>query len=219
MKPCREDFTRKEWNFVQKFRTPYQVQQFLNSLPYNTEKKGESLRSFRGVVRTGMAHCLEAALSAAVILEQHGYPVLFLDLESKDDLDHVMFLYKKDGRWGTVARSRDPGLHGRKPVFKTIRQLVDSYFDPFIDFTGRITGFGTGTLEELGNYNWRLSERNVWKVQQYFVDVPHKRFRSSDSRYRYWYEKFCAFKKKFPGRRPIYFNNRNAWTPGYPKGK
>jgi hypothetical protein len=75
------------------------------------------LRSFRGVVRTGTAHCLEAALSAAVILEQQRYPPLVLSFESIDLLDHVIFVYRTKTGWGSVARSRDPGLHGRRPLF------------------------------------------------------------------------------------------------------
>ena len=62
----------------------------------------------------GCAHCLEAALFAAVVLEQHGYPPLVLSFESIDHLDHVIFVYQQRGRWGSVARSRDPGLHGRR---------------------------------------------------------------------------------------------------------
>ena len=85
------------------------VQHWLNELPYNTEKGGETLRSFRGVVRTGTAHCLEAALAAAVILEQHRYPPLVLSFESIDLLDHVIFVYRGADGWGSVARSRDPG--------------------------------------------------------------------------------------------------------------
>jgi hypothetical protein len=215
-RPEKEDFTRKEWALIQRNRTPFQVQRYLNSLPYN-RRKPATMRSFRGVVRTGTAHCLEAALSAGVILEQHGYPVLFLDLESWDGLDHILFLYKKDGKWGTVARSRDPGLHGRKPVFKRLTDLVDSYFDPFIDRTGRIIGYGTGTLEELGGYNWRLSKSNVWRVERYFIDMPHRKFPSSNKRYEYWHKRFLAYKKRYPDRRPYYFNGREKWWPGYKK--
>ena len=97
------------------------MQRFLNDLPYNTEPPPgrATLRSFRGVVRHGTAHCLEAALAAAVILEQHGCPPLVLSFESIDQLDHVIFVYRSRDRWGSVARSRDPGLHGRRPVFRT----------------------------------------------------------------------------------------------------
>ena len=108
-------FTPRERRLIARLRTPLAVQQYLNRLPYNQEPHGRAtLRSFRGVVRHGCAHCLEAALFAAVVLEQHGYPPLVLSFESIDELDHVIFVYRRDGRWGSVARSRDPGLHGRK---------------------------------------------------------------------------------------------------------
>ena len=131
--PGRDAFRPAEWAIIRRCRTPKQVQEYLRQLPYNWEKRGETLRTFRGVVRHGSAHCLEGALSAATIMEQHGYPPLLLDLESQDQLDHVLFLFKKHGRWGTIARSRDAGLHGRKPVFRTIRHLVMSYVDPYVD--------------------------------------------------------------------------------------
>lgn len=67
-------FTSRERSLVDRLRTPQAVQHWLRSLAYNWEKGGETLRSFRGVVRLGTAHCLEAALAAAVILEQHGFP-------------------------------------------------------------------------------------------------------------------------------------------------
>ncbi|MGD8227252.1 MAG: hypothetical protein PVH82_00265 [Desulfobacteraceae bacterium] len=217
MTPRPQAFTPKEWKIICQHRTPYQVQQFLNALPYNHEKRKETLRTFRQVLRLGSAHCLEAALSAAVILEQHGYPTLLLDLESQDDLDHVLFLYQKEGRWGTVARSRDPGLHGRKPVFRTLRQLVESYADPYIDFSGRIVGFGLGNLADLENYDWRLSKRNVWKVERYLIQMPHRPFRMSNQRYEYWYKRYLNYRKRYPHRKPLYYNNRRCWTPGYPK--
>src|SRR5579862_4497813 len=106
----RPSFTPRERRLIAALRTPLAVQRFLNALPYNIEPHGRAtLRSFRGVVRHGCAHCLEAVLFAATVLEQHGYPPLVLSFESIDELDHVIFAYKQDGRWGSVARSRDPG--------------------------------------------------------------------------------------------------------------
>ena len=157
-------FTPAERRIVGRLRTPEAVQAFLNRLPYNTERPPGSatLRSFRGVVRERTAHCLEAALAAAVILEQHGYPPLVVSFESIDELDHVIFVYRHRGRWGSVARSRDPGLHGRKPVFATPRALALSYVDTYVDFTGRVTGYTLLDLRDLlGDYDWRLSEKNV----------------------------------------------------------
>ncbi|HVF51124.1 MAG TPA: hypothetical protein VNA19_13600, partial [Pyrinomonadaceae bacterium] len=77
-KPTREAFTAREREIIETHRTPAQVQRYLRSLPYNWEREGRTIRSFREVVRHGTAHCLEAALAAALILEQHGYPPLLL---------------------------------------------------------------------------------------------------------------------------------------------
>src|SRR5213594_4450650 len=165
--------TREERRIVRRLTTPLAVQRWLNELPYNMEKHGETLRSFRGVVRTGTAHCLEAALTAATILEQHGYPPLVLSFESIDLLDHVIFVYRTSTGWGSVARSRDPGLHGRKPVFRSPRALAMSYFDPYIDFTGRISGYAVFDLRRLGSYDWRLSRRNIWAVERALLRYPH----------------------------------------------
>jgi hypothetical protein len=166
-----------------------------------------------------MAHCLEAALSAAAILEQHGHPPLLLDLESQDDLDHVLFIYRRGGCWGTVARSRDPGLHGRRPLFGSLRDLVDSYADPFVDFTGRLVGYALCPLEDLGHYDWRLSTRNVWKVRDHLIRIPHRRFRMSESRYSYWHERYVNYKRRHPDSKPLYYRDRSTWIPGYPRGR
>src|ERR671915_1914433 len=98
-KPGPEAFTRKERRLIESLRTPAQVQRFFTSMPYNWERQGATLRSFRGVVKHNQVHCLEAAVGAAVILEQHGYPPLLLDIESVDLLDHVIFVFQQNGLW------------------------------------------------------------------------------------------------------------------------
>lgn len=201
----------KEREVIRRYRTPRQVQQFLRALPYNWERKGETLRTFRGVVRHWSAHCLEAALAAATILEQHGYPPLLLDLESKDNLDHVLFLFRRRGRWGTVARSRDFGLHGRKPLFRSLRDLVLSYVDPYVDFSGRVVGYGVLDLRTITRCDWRLSSRNVWKVEQVLIHMPHQKLRTSDRRYRAMLRRFHAFKKKYPEGPVDFYPNQHRW--------
>jgi hypothetical protein len=192
-------------------RSPRAVQRWLHALPYNHEKPKETLRSFRGVVSHGTAHCLEAALSAATILEQHGYPSLLLSFESIDGLDHVIFVFQENGRWGSVARSRDPGLHGRRPVFATPRQLILSYVDAYVDLTGRVTGFAVADLRELGPYDWRLSERNVWKVERWLIDYPHRPVGISDRRYHELHERYKRYKARYPDKKPVYYDNRHTW--------
>ena len=203
---------------IQKHRTPQQVQRLIDSLPYNWEKPKETLRSFRGVIATGTAHCLEAAITAAVILEQRGYPPLLLSLESTDKLDHVLYLFKQNGRWGAIARSREAGLHGRKPVFRTVRDLVLTYVEPYVDFTGRLTGYGVGNLYALGDYDWRFSPRNVWKVEQYLLKMPHKKYYMSKRRYEQVLRRYKAFRGADPDAPVNYYDSRPAWmgNPNFP---
>jgi molybdenum-dependent DNA-binding transcriptional regulator ModE len=106
-KPGQGLFTAKEWKLIRRLNTPAKVQRWLTETPYNWERAGGTMRSFREVVRRNQAHCLEASVAGAVILEQHGYPPLLLDIESIDLLDHVIFVFQEKGRWGSIARSRD----------------------------------------------------------------------------------------------------------------
>jgi hypothetical protein len=156
---------------------------------------------------------MEAALAAAVILEQHGYPPLVLSFESIDELDHVLFVYRHRGRWGSVARSRDPGLHGRKPVFATARALALSYVEPYIDYSGRITGYTVVNIAELlGDYDWRLSPHNVWKAERVLLDAPHRAIASSDARIDRLRRKYIAFRKTHANRKPLYYKDRARWS-------
>ena len=213
--PITPHFTPRERRLIARLRTPRAVQEYLNALPYNQEPGGRAtLRSFRGVVREGCAHCLEAALFAAVVLEAHGYPPLLLSFESIDHLDHVIFVYRHRGRWGSIARSRDPGLHGRKPVFATTRALALSYVDPYVDFTGRLTGYAVVDLRALmGDYDWRLAGTNVWKVERMLLDLPHRPIRSSNRRVNALRARYRAFRARFPGRKPVFYRARHRWTP------
>ena len=200
---------------IDRLRTPRDAQRFLNALPYNNEPHGRAtLRSFRGVLRHNCAHCLEAALFAAVALEQHGFPPLVLSFESVDDLDHVLFIYRERGKWGSVARSRDPGLHGRKPVFATPRALALSYFDPYVDLTGRITGYAVVNLAAaMGTYDWRLADTNIWKVERMLLDYPHRPIQSSDARVRRLRARYRAFLKANPGKKPVLmYTGRDRWS-------
>src|SRR4029450_11843176 len=126
-----------------------------------------TLRSFRGVVKHHTAHCLEAALFAATVLEQHGYPPLVMSFESIDELDHVIFVYQRASRSAGARRrgaggaSRGAGLH---------RALARSYVDPYVDLTGRLTGYTVVDLRVMGRYDWRLADRNVWKVERMLLD-------------------------------------------------
>ena len=213
-RPPLSAFTPRERRLIARLRSPAAVQAWLNALPYNTEPppEGATQRTFRGVVRTGTAHCLEAALSAAVIMEQHGFPPLLLSFESIDELDHVIFVYRRGGRWGSVARSRDPGLHGRKPVFRTARDLALSYVEPYVDTSGRVTGYAVVDLRMLKDYDWRLKPGNVWKVERALLEHPHRAIRSSDTRIDRLRRKYFKFRRENPGKKPLFYRNRPTWS-------
>ena len=209
--PKPEDFTNAEWRLIERLDTPAKVQRFFTRMPYNWEKKGGTLRSFREVVKRKEAHCLEAAVGAAVILEQHGYSPLLLDIESWDLLDHVIFVYQQNGLWGSIGRSRDIGLHGRKPLFRSLRELVWSYFDPYVDFTGRIKGYGLTNLYDLGDYDWRFSSRRMIKIENHLREMNHQTLKSSDERYKKLLARYHRYKKRFPNRSPRYYDNAWQW--------
>lgn len=216
--PPRRAFTRRERSIIARHRTPRQAQRFLDSLHYNHHRVGRTLRAFRQVLRDNETHCMEAALVAAAILEQHGYPPLIVSLDSQDDLDHVLFAFRHRGRWGAVARSRDAGLHGRRPVFRTIRDLVWSYYDPYVDFTGRLVGYALVDLRALGGYDWRFTRRNMWWLEHYLIRYPHTRLRSSDARYRQLRARYVRFRKRHPDAPVVYYRGRDRWMGRYAMG-
>lgn len=135
-------------------------------------------------------------LAAAAVLERHGHPPTVLDLASEDGLDHVLFLFRANGRWGTIGRSRDAGLHGRRPVFRTVRDLVYSYVDPYVDGSGRIVGYGTFHLDDLTRADWRLGEGNVPSVERGLFRQHHCRLRTSDLRHARVLERTRAFRER-----------------------
>jgi hypothetical protein len=204
-------FRPAELYLIRRLNSPLKVQRFLNQQPYNTEPNGDTLRGFRQVVRRGRAHCLEAALTAACILEQHGYPPLLMSLASADKLDHVIFVYRRRGRWGSVARSRDPGLHGRKAVFRSLRALAESYCDAYIDLTGRLTGFAVVDLNRMGGYDWRFATGNVWAVERLLLRLRHQRIVRSGERVRRLRRRYRSYLQKH-GKKPLYYRGRDKWT-------
>lgn len=163
-------------------QTPHDVQKHILSMPYNREHTGETIRSAERTLRDHTGHCLETAFAAAALLERKGHPPLILSLESKDLMDHIVYIFREKGLWGSIGRSRETGLQGRKPVFRSVRDLMWSYYDPYIDDTGRLIGYQVFHLDET-QADWRNSEQNLWRVQWFLCEEKHKPLVSSDSRY------------------------------------
>lgn len=169
-----------------KYKTPRQVQRLINTFEYN---KNDTQKSALTSYQTKCVHCLEAALFAAAILEHHGYPPIVMSLESQDNLDHVIFIFKaKNNKWGAVSQSRDNGLRGRAPAYRSLRDLAWSYFDPYIDKTGKITAYQKANLDDIG-LDWRLCKNNVWRVEDYLIELKHIKLKSSLKRYKKFHKR------------------------------
>lgn len=116
-----------------KLRTPEKIQDFLDSLPVNFETKGETYFSPRMTLKEKTAHCFEAALLAASLLAYHGEAPLLMDLRvAAPDEDHVVALFKKNGRWGAISKTNHVILRWRDAVYATPRELAMSYFNEYV---------------------------------------------------------------------------------------
>jgi hypothetical protein len=165
-----------------KYSTPEKVQSLLWDFPYNAQKP-ETMKSALRVWHSKTAHCLEATHLAAAILEHRNFPTLALSMESEDNVGHVVYLFQERGRWGTIGRSKEPGLQGRRPHFRSIKELVMSYFDEYVDESGRILAYQVLNLDDSFS-DWRFSLRNVWKSEKYILNMRHRPIPSYHDRYR-----------------------------------
>src|SRR6266481_622508 len=158
-----DELTASEKKLLAKLATPWKIQGHLDALPYNKEKDGLTCRSPRRVMRDQTAHCFEAALFAAAALRVNGHPPLILDLESVRDDDHVVALYKIDRHWGAIAKSNYAGLRFREPVYRSLRELVMSYFEHYYNLKGEKTLRAYSRPINLGPFDrldWMTSEED-----------------------------------------------------------
>jgi hypothetical protein len=168
--------TAKEIKIFKRLDTPAKIQDFINSLPPNFEKNGETCSSPRVTLARGTAHCLEGAYLAAAILWLHGQAPLLLDLKSsKKDFDHVVALFKYAGRWGAISKTNHAVLRYREPVYKTVRELALSYFHEYFTDDGKKTlqSFSKPfTLKKFGD-SWITNEDDLWDIGASLDDSPH----------------------------------------------
>jgi hypothetical protein len=79
-----------------------------------------------------MAHCFDGALFGAAAMRRLGHRPLIVNMLANDqDDDHMLALYRRDGHWGAIAKSNFAGLRFREPVYRTLHELVISYFEQF----------------------------------------------------------------------------------------
>ena len=123
--------TRAEFATLRRLRTPEKIQAFLYDLKQNFERNGETCNSVRTVLKQRRAHCIEGAIIAACALWIRGEPPLLLDLQAVQDFDHVVALFRRNGRWGAISKTNGIGLRSRDPVYRTLRELAMSYLHEY----------------------------------------------------------------------------------------
>lgn len=174
-----EKLTVAEQKLFKRLNTPEKIQDFLNRIPINFEKDGETCRSPRETIKTNTAHCMEGALLAAAILASHGHQPLLLDLKVfsiKYDSDHVVALFKERGYWGAISKTNHAVLRYREPVYKTVRELAMSYFHEYFLDTGKKTLHSYSKPFNLNRFkkkDWITDPTDLWYIVDTLDESPH----------------------------------------------
>ena len=114
--------------------------------------------------------------SGAAALHMLGHPALLLDLEAVRDDDHVLAVYRSRGHWGAVAKSNYSGLRYREPVYRSLRELVMSYFEHYYNPKGEKTLRNYSrpvNLKRFDRIHWITSEDDVWAIPEYLATIAH----------------------------------------------
>ncbi len=157
--------------------TPEKIQDYLDGIPFNFEKSGQTCMSPLMVLTNKRAHCIEGAMLAATALMIQGEKPLIVSLKVKDsDYDHVVTLYKKNGYWGAISKTNHAVLRFRDPLYRTIRELALSYFhEYFLTSTGEKTLIGYSNPINLRRFgkNWMTSSENLWSIAETIFYTKH----------------------------------------------
>jgi hypothetical protein len=171
-------YTKDEITFFRKLNSPQKIQDCLNSLKFNFREDGV-FSSPRVIIKSKTADCLEGALFASAVLEFHGEKPLVLDLRSSKkpfDYDHIVAVFKKDGYFGAISKTNHAVLRYREPVYKTVRELVMSYFHEYFLNDGKKTlreYSDVFDLNKLNHLDWRTTEKNLWEIHEVLDKIKH----------------------------------------------
>jgi hypothetical protein len=170
-------FTPRELRALRGLGDPAGIQRALDAMPYHLAGTAWSPRR---VLRERTAHCLEGAIFAAAALRVLGFPPLLLDLEAVQDTDHVIAVFRVRGHWGAIAKSNFSGLRYRAPVHRSLRELVMSYFDGYINLRGERTLRAYSRPVSLARFDrrrpgWATTDGDLWWIAEHLLAIPHTR--------------------------------------------
>jgi hypothetical protein len=166
-------FSREEITLFGSFKKPVDIQSFLNETKYNSENV---TRSPRYVIQKKVANCFEGAVFVAAALRYLGYKPLIVDMMAHNDDDHVIALFKQNGFYGAIAKSNTTTLKFREPVYRTLRELVMSYFDFYFNTLGEKTLRSYSNPVDLGKYDkydWMTTENDLEFIGNDLFEIYH----------------------------------------------
>lgn len=176
-------YTASETRFFRRLNTPAKIQDYINSIPFNFSER-KNYFSPRSVLINKRADCLEGAMFASAVLEFHGGKPWLLDLRSAKkpwDYDHVVAVFKKDGFFGAISKTNHAVLRYREPVYKSVRELVMSYFHEYFLTDGKKTlreYSDLFDLNRLDKLNWRTTGGNLWEIHEHLDKNKHHKILS-----------------------------------------
>jgi len=180
----REVLTQSESRLFARLNSPTKIQDYINSLPFNHERRGETYMSPRRMIAAGTAHCFEGALFAAAALIYHGRKPLLLDLRTtNDDQDHVVALFKEGRHWGAISKTNHAVLRYRDPVYASVRELALSYFHEYFLSNGKKTMRAYSEpfdLSKLPLESWFTASDDLVDLVNMLDDSPHMEIVSKD---------------------------------------
>jgi len=169
----------KELAVFKKLDSFSKIQDFINRIPINFEKDGnDTCLSPRRVLRENRAHCIEGALLAALVIRLNGLgESLVVDMRaSGKDFDHVIAVFKQNGKFGAITKTNHAVLRYREPIYDNIHELIMSYFHEYTDEKGNKTlrEFSEPIdLRIFDNTDWVTSEDNLWFIHDHIDRVKH----------------------------------------------
>jgi hypothetical protein len=170
----RDPFTLAERAILRRLTTPARIQGFLDDLTYRSEDEPAAPRR---VLAEGRAHCLDGALLAAAALRRAGHAPAVLGMWAVRDDGHVIAVFRRNGGWGAVAKSNYSGLRFREPVYRTVRELVMSYFDDYFNTDGeRSLRSHTAplTLARFDRLGWEVRDEAVAAIDHALKALPDR---------------------------------------------
>jgi hypothetical protein len=97
-------------------------------------------------------------------------------------------------------------------VFRSVRALVASYIDEYVDATGSIEGYGVFDLRSVPNIDWRFSKRNLWALERALTQLKHRPIRISHRRISCMRARYLAYREAHGGKKPLFYRSRRHWT-------